>query len=116
VTIDKNGLLRDAEGNLFNHDDDCIFILNENNEILISKHNKQDEFHHSSLSAGKDVKFAGEIFVKNGKIVELTNKSGHYEPPSRIFTQLKGILKNLGIDTEAVNLIFKSILFFTNGL
>ena len=36
--------------------------------------------HHSSFLAGAKVMCGGEIWVRNGKIIFLSGKSGHYEP------------------------------------
>ena len=50
------------------------------NWLLINEH-KEDEFHHSSFNGGKPVISAGMLTVNdNGKIVMISNKSGHYKP------------------------------------
>lgn len=37
-------------------------------------------FHHSSFTSGKKVKCAGMIHFKDGKVVKVSNNSGHYKP------------------------------------
>ena len=39
-----------------------------------------DKFHHSSFFSGREVTFAGEWMVNDGKVVKICNKSGHYKP------------------------------------
>ncbi|MEM9826693.1 MAG: hypothetical protein AAF958_08900 [Planctomycetota bacterium] len=38
-----------------------------------------NEFHHSSFLAGEPVFSAGEIAVENGRVLGVTNKTGHYK-------------------------------------
>lgn len=47
------------------------------------QHNKEANtkkvFHHSHLSSGKEVKFSGEMHFEKGKLIKITNNSGHYK-------------------------------------
>jgi hypothetical protein len=42
---------------------------------------RQNTIHHSSFLAGAPVAAAGEIKVVNGRLVSVSNGSGHYRPP-----------------------------------
>jgi len=41
---------------------------------------RRNEIHHSTIFAGGPVDFAGEIRANRGRIVWISNKSGHYKP------------------------------------
>ncbi|WP_050465652.1 hypothetical protein [Herbaspirillum autotrophicum] len=39
---------------------------------------------HTSITAGKDVLYAGEMLFSNGQLVQWNNESGHYKPPAEL--------------------------------
>ncbi len=78
-----------------------IFVVGANGEIHMTSH-KVSMIHHSSLLAGADVTLGGEMKVANGRIVEMTNKSGHYMPNADMFVQFLHWL-----DKDKINLDFK---------
>jgi hypothetical protein len=46
-------------------------------------------FHHSSLLSGSPVKGAGELMVKDGKLLKVSDRSGHYLPgPEHMYSVL----------------------------
>lgn len=57
----------------------AIFVMSPDGQFYVGSH-RVNAFHHSSFLAGEDVASAGEIQAKNGRIVQITNKSGHYKP------------------------------------
>ncbi|NOQ63769.1 MAG: hypothetical protein GQ582_04590 [Methyloprofundus sp.] len=57
----------------------AAFVWSPSEELFIGQH-YAGKFHHSSLLAGARVKCAGMIGIRGGKIVELSNNSGHYKP------------------------------------
>lgn len=57
----------------------AIYVVSAEGNLHVSSHSAGLR-HHSSLLAGAPVACAGEIKVENGRIVMLTNKSGHYAP------------------------------------
>jgi hypothetical protein len=75
----------------------AIFIMDANGSFFASREHNMGDFHHSSLAAGAPVAAAGELEVIDGKLVTLSDKSGHYRP-TRIFT-------NQAIDQLKENLI-----------
>ncbi|RKH68895.1 hypothetical protein [Corallococcus llansteffanensis] len=50
--------------------------------------------HHSSILAGADVICAGFIAIKNGKLLYISNCSGHYQP------QVDGLMKAISLMVE----------------
>jgi hypothetical protein len=73
-----------------------IFAVDAKNEIHMASH-KIGKYHHSSLLAGANVALAGEMKVENGKLVYLSNKSGHYVPSAESLVQLLHILEKDGV-------------------
>jgi hypothetical protein len=61
-----------------------IFVVGASGDIHMAPH-KIGKYHHSSLLAGKPVSMAGEMKVSAGKIVTMSNKSGHYSPTAQHF-------------------------------
>ena len=87
------------------------FIVTTKGEILVGRK-------HSWLSKGEDVLAAGEIKYNNGKLVEISNASGHYLPTIEETSNFFKIFKNAHVDIENVTLtilqkdgtIYKQIL------
>jgi hypothetical protein len=61
-----------------------IFVVGATGDIHMASH-KIGKYHHSSLLAGANVSMAGEMKVTGGKIVTMSNKSGHYNPSAEHF-------------------------------
>ncbi|MFT4553353.1 MAG: hypothetical protein ACI9S8_001991 [Chlamydiales bacterium] len=65
-----------------------VAVIREDNQLYVTKKKrkgKHGRVHHSSLSNGKAVKFAGEIKVSpDRQQLSITNLSGHYCPPPEI--------------------------------
>jgi len=57
---------------------DCIYSLLEDNRLIGCS--IQSGQNHSYLSQGHNVKGAGILYVRQGKIVTISNESGHYKP------------------------------------
>jgi hypothetical protein len=54
-------------------------------------------FHHSSLVAGADVKFAGKLVAEHGKIGSMSRQSGHYRTTQGHLDAFKANLESRGI-------------------
>lgn len=87
--VDDEGLLRDADGDLFDtsagksvHSTDprAIFVMDQQGNLFASNHQAVGHFHHSSFLGGHPVGAAGELGVKDGKVQLISNNSGHYQP------------------------------------
>jgi hypothetical protein len=53
--------------------------------------------HHSSLVAGAAVAAAGEMTVKNGALLSVSNWSGHYAPRPSCLRVLLDKLEEMGV-------------------
>lgn len=86
-----------------------IFVMDLEGNIYIREGTK--DFYHSSFLKGKDVAAAGEIKIKNGKIVAINNRSGHYwagnvrYSDSLSTVQFLNRLKQLGIDISQIDVV-----------
>lgn len=78
----------------------AIFVMSSEGDLYASNVNKVYLFHHSTILAGSNVAAAGELFVSQGVIQEVTNCSGHYMPGNFIFAQVKESLKRHGYSRD----------------
>jgi hypothetical protein len=60
----------------------AIFVMDLEGRVYAGAH-RVGLFHHSSFLAGGNVAAAGELRVQNGKLLDVTAKSGHYLPGER---------------------------------
>ena len=58
--------------------------------------------HHSGILSGQPVLFAGEIGVKNGEIIKITTRSGHYRPTEKNLRDFLSVLKESGVNLNNV--------------
>lgn len=73
-----------------------LFVLGLNGEFYANNHIR-DTIHHSSEFAGQQVIGAGQITAKQGKIVKIDNKSGHYMPKMQdTLTTLRALKEKIG--------------------
>ncbi len=56
-----------------------IWVISEGGKLYVGNHVK-GMVHHSSFLAGANVMCGGEMWARNGKILFITAKSGHYNP------------------------------------
>lgn len=98
-----NGKIYDAQGQLFDtsagktaafggSEGKAIFVMDHDGKMYASLYTEPGKFHHSSFLAGRPVAAAGEIEVRNGEVVYLSRKSGHYRPSE---AQLSQVAQNL---------------------
>jgi len=110
----KNGKIVDRQGNLYDTSSSSsvfgagqgksIFVMDEYGRIYASKYQAVGKFHHSSMLEGKPIASAGEITVKNGKITEISNRSGHYQPTQQMNTQVINELKSRGVASSSIKI------------
>lgn len=67
----------------------AIYVMSATGSIHVSSHSV-GERHHSSLLAASEawISGAGEIRVRNGELLWISNKSGHYQPTLNHFLQV----------------------------
>ena len=82
----------------------AIFVIDSNNQIYSASH-LRGKFQHSSFLAGSAVLGAGEIQTDGeGRIVELSSKSGHYKPSREQILNTLKCLEDKGVDLSHVRL------------
>ena len=74
-----------------------IFAMGFQNLLYVAEH-AVGAFHHSSFFSGAPIKSAGEICVNNGKVVGLTNKTGHYKAGPAELKAMLVVLRALGVN------------------
>ena len=106
----RDGLLYDSSGNLFDttnartahgKQNRAIFVMDRDGAVYASKDHDPGVFHHSSLLAGGPVASAGEMEVIEGRVMVISNASGHYRPQPRIGDQILAELSRRGVRSTA---------------
>lgn len=72
---------------------DSNLNLYEGIHILKARPPAKGRFYHSSFLAGAPVLMAGEIHIKDGKLLRISNKSGHYKPSEKSLSSFLEYLK-----------------------
>lgn len=76
VEFTANGELRNHEGKVLNGE--YIYVMSPGGKLYAAL--PSEVKHHSYFLAGEQVKCAGMIKIENGKLIQLSNESGHYKP------------------------------------
>ncbi|MCX6990329.1 MAG: hypothetical protein NTX49_04615 [Chlamydiae bacterium] len=85
-----------------------IFVIGPYRKMYVGTH-IMGEFHHSSFLSGAAVFGAGSIVTNaEGKIIELSNHSGHYKPGDPQLLATLKLLEDSGVDLSGVKLVRKS--------
>ena len=111
----EGGVIRDAQGARFDTADAsthwsgrgrAIFVMDAHGGLYASKRHIVGQFHHSSLGQGRPVAGAGELEVRDGLMVALTDHSSHYCPPRRCTEQVLRELRERGVDVDRITTEF----------
>jgi ankyrin repeat protein len=89
-----NGIPFDTGRSISLHADEpgiAIFTVGLDREIYVNSHEKY-RIHHSSEFAGGEVIGAGELTAVQGKIIHISNKSGHYSPKHKEMMDILSVL------------------------
>jgi filamentous hemagglutinin len=95
----QSGKIRDGNGNLMTTDnvnsEGLMYVIDENGTIFIGGRGGERSFPHPTLIGGTNpnVKCAGMIRFKDGRILEITNHSGHFKPSAEAFEEAKAIFR-----------------------
>lgn len=108
----KNGRFVSFKGKFFSSPFDhesseyesILFVIDRNYNFLFLPKEQRGKFHHSTLTSGEDVLFAGTAIIINGRLVEISNNSGHYKPSTRQTLEILKFLKNAGVDLSHLKL------------
>jgi hypothetical protein len=107
----RDGLLYQTNGELLDttdasslHSGDgvAIFVMDPQGNLYVSTEHEVGAFHHSSFLAGQPVAGAGEIVVEDGRIVGMSDASGHYRPPPQFLQQVLDQLQIQGLDISGL--------------
>lgn len=105
----RDGLLYDRRGDLFDTSEGnslwsdegrAIFVMDQYGNFYASTEHAPGWFHHSSFLAGGPVAGAGELEVTQGRLVALSDQSGHYRPPQALTNQVVGVLRGAGVKID----------------
>ncbi len=109
--VDADGNLRQAsDGSLFDSSAGsthwsgggrAIFVMDEHGNLYATLDQQVGHTHHSSLLGGESVVGAGEIEVRDGKLVAMTDQSGHYQPTTEMNDQVLQSLRDQGLQADA---------------
>jgi hypothetical protein len=114
ITV-HDGMVYDADGLPFDtsngvsafgadHSGRAIFVMDEHGNLYASLEQEYRRFHHSSFFGGGEVAAAGELMVRDGRIMELTDRSGHYMPGLSQTQQVLDQLESQGIIIDPNNI------------
>jgi len=102
-----NGKLFDTGESFSLHSDEpgfAIVTIGVDGEVYVNSHIKY-KIHHSSEFAGGEVISAGELKADNGRIIEISNKSGHYSPKHHQVMLMLGVLQEKLGDMSGIHLV-----------
>lgn len=108
VTISESGILLDSSQRPLNttvgsnFGGAAMFIMDANGDFLVSTHEEDGKFQHSSLASGMPVAMAGEMRVERGRISYISNSSGHYRPNLNHMNQCIIQLRQRGVKLRGV--------------
>jgi hypothetical protein len=120
----KNGVFVTANNQLFDtrdytsHEKNgyAAYVMNTSGELSVFDHlHGKGLFYHSSVNAGKSVIAAGELNVSNGKLISITQYSGHYQPSLDSMLSLLNSWEN-EMDMSHVTIVLISKLPLTQSL
>lgn len=80
----------------------AIYSMDTAGNLYATFDHAKGRFHHSSFLAGGPVACAGEMVIEDGRIIELTNMSGHYRPPPFTLDAVRERLVEMGVDVEGM--------------
>lgn len=94
------------------------FVIGPDESVYAGPH-VDSEFHHSSFLSGGAVISAGEIETNaKGKVIKISNRSGHYKPGIEPLLSSLSVLEKNGVDLSSVKASFatlKGIFTYDSG-
>jgi hypothetical protein len=106
LTVDDNGIYHNANGHPANGR--FLYVVLADNRIIHVPDCRREDgvlYRHSCLANGKKIRGAGKLILENGKLISVSNESGHYKP---IGKNMSPVLKDIFIPlSKNPNLIFE---------
>lgn len=87
----------DADSGTF---EDYTFIVNKDRRIFILPEAERGRWHHSSLSQGQALIFAGTLSADRGQVREITDRSGHYKMTGTQTINGLRVLIDMGVNLD----------------
>ena len=81
---------------LFHGNRSFLYVISQDKKIYSGRGAKYI-LHHSSFLAGESVLAAGKLMTSNGKVIFISNNSGHYRPPAQYLLQAIRHFHDLGV-------------------
>lgn len=112
VFVDGQGLLCDVNNVLISTDRSVLYAMDRYGNLFYEKVKTTTRgviYNHSSFNAGNDVICAGEIRIVAGILMEIDNRSGHYQPSRDNLHNCVKVLQQEGVDLSqaAVSVAYK---------
>ena len=85
----------------------AIYVMGATGNIHVSSHSVGNR-HHSSLLGGQNTAGAGELRAEKGRLLFISNKSGHYAPSVAHMLQVLHQLQKKQVDLTSVKLTLKT--------
>lgn len=82
-----------------------IFGLDRDMNLITVEHAPTDVIHHSTLTGGEAGFFFGEWKVRQGKIVMVSNMSGHFRPSVKQLHAFIRLMKSLHVFDPEVDIV-----------
>ena len=89
---------------------DGLVILDLEQNIYLLPFEERGLYHHSSLSNGQNVFFAGTMTVSDGLVISISDLSGHYKPNISALQQFIHYLESSGLDLRYANISGYNVL------
>lgn len=108
----RDGKLYDPNGKLYEsaYDpvdlfyEESLFVIDKDFRFFILPMQERGRYHHSSLSSGDDIVFAGTISINTGVIREISANSGHYKPSAQQTLRVLAEMKKRGYNLGSIKL------------
>jgi hypothetical protein len=78
----------------------AIFVMDGSGNLYATLDQRVGHTHHSSLLGGEPVVGAGEIEVRDGRLIAMTDQSGHYQPTASMNDRALRSLRDQGLTTD----------------
>jgi len=103
----KDGDLYNSKGELLSENMPYVVDL-YGNFYWVPRSSVVRRINHSSLLAGGDVKAAGWLNIRFGRILKITNQSGHYQPGGESIEVVLDILESEGVKIRGIEIVIMS--------
>ncbi|WP_375446000.1 hypothetical protein [uncultured Fibrella sp.] len=111
VFVDGQGRLCDVNNVLISTNGPVLYAMDRYGNLFCEKEKTKRGviYNHSSFNAGNDVICAGGIIIAAGVLMEIDNRSGHYQPSRDNLHNCVEVLQQEGVDLSqaAVSVAYK---------